>query len=448
MKTTTTQPATTNQPTNSSTIAKSTVANVTKSALPVVNKIRTDQLAVKDWAMPAEEYAASKLAYAIMGFRRQYGSKGIVNFASTWLEPTLKTIVRRLREQGFTVAEQVVGSTWGDRNYCFDVSRDGQLSEVLYVAHYDTVDKDTARSYRYSKNTATVNDTYDSGKLVKHLTIIDGVAMLTANHVQNFGVGCLGADDGAGLGVMLDLMASGTLGGYCFTTGEECGGYGAEDVVKSATPFLKQYKMAIEIDRRGFKDVIISQSAGDCASEEFGEFMAKVIGMEMETSVLGSYTDVSTFAEIIPECVNLSAGYTGAHSTDEQVCLPWLDYLAKQLKSANWGEAPIKRTAGDYGYKSIPYNYNQWGGYGYGAPYKDTTNKSANATSTNAEFDDYGYEELDTKTCKKVAMLMVIVPELAEWIMYESITTMSELDNVCFEVTGYGFNDLCKANDI
>ena len=330
------------------------------------------------WKPNDNPFSASSLALTIMSYRRQYGSAGIANFAQNYLEPTLNKILDDLKAKGYTVATMVTGeNVHGKKNYCIDVSKDGNTSTTLYVAHYDTVDKDLSYSQptQVTKYDTEIKKWVPTGEikpavcaelLYKHVSVKNGVAYLDKTHELNKLAGCLGADCGAGLAVMISLLAQGIIGGYCFTTGEECGGIGAEDVLATASTFLKQYTHSVEIDRRNCDEIIKSQSAGDCASDEFTQWLCDKLGMGHKPSVLGSYTDVATFAKVIPENVNIASGYISAHTADEKVDLVYLDTLAEKLAGislTDWTSAPIQRKAGDFG------DYYTRKGYGYGKGY-------------------------------------------------------------------------------
>lgn len=315
----------------------------------------------KGWKPSSTDgWTASNLALRIMAYRRQYRSSGIANFVAHWLEPTLLDLTTTLRVHGYTVAVQVVGTEAGKKNYCIDVSRDDTVGTTLFVAHYDTVDRDYSMkgTVPYVLDKATkkyVPDTKATAipeRLIKEITVKDGIARLDLAHKNNIDVGCLGADDGAGLAVMLRLMSKGVIGGYCFTTGEECGGIGADEVLQGATAFLKQYKRSVEVDRRGTSEIVYSQGAGDCASIAFTQWLCDTLGMGHKPSPNGSYTDVATFAEVIPENVNVASGYTNAHTPNEQVDLVYLDNLATALGNISvelWEQSPCERVAGDFG---------------------------------------------------------------------------------------------------
>ena len=398
------------------------------------------------WKLPKDVTAPSNLALQIMSYRRQYRSQGIANFVETWLEPALKEVVTYLTDRGYTVAQQVVysGEGKGFANYLFDVSKDGVLGETLFVAHYDTVDRDTGyveTRYGHGAPPAVSSATQHTRKKV---SLRGDVAYIDDKLPANTGVTCLGADDGAGLAVMLHLMTSGVIGGYCFTTGEEVGGVGANTVLTHHTPYLKQYKMAVEIDRKGKTDLVYEQGVGECASKEFATWLCKELGMGHEPSDRGSYTDVATFAEVIPENVNIAAGYINAHSANEQVSLSYLDELAEKLKAVDWSKAPVKREAGDFGTPSWDYGYYNRHGSGYwGSSYSGYYSDSRIGYSTTVKGNDTGEPVPDS-----LAMLFSVDPDFMRHCLEIGIADVNDLDDACWEYYGTSYVEVCALYSI
>ena len=161
---------------------------------------------------------------------------------------------------------------------------------------------------------------------------------------------CLGADDGVGIYSNLRMMEAGVKGTYLFTRGEECGGIGAEYIAKHTPNKLEGFLMCVEVDRAGTDEVIISQSYGDCASVEFGQQLSDMLGMGHSPSTGGVYTDNAEFGDIIPESVNISAGYECQHTLKETVNTIYVESLITKLIAVDWNALVIVRDAGDYGY--------------------------------------------------------------------------------------------------
>lgn len=369
-----------------------------------------------NWTPPESAYAASSLAMAIMGYRRQYGSDGIAFFAEKWLEPTISNIIADLKARGFTVSEQVVSDStpaFGTRNYLITVMKDGASSDTLYVAHYDTVDRDVVQGY-YTRRNSVQPEQQPQAKF-KIVSIENGIAYLDMTNVINTGAACLGADDGAGLGVMLHLLHSGVLGGYCFTTAEECGGFGARAVVDYAGDFLEKYKRSIEIDRRGVTDVVYVQGVGGCASEKFAQWVCDKLAMGHTPSEFGTYTDNAEFAGIIAENINIAAGYIDAHTSDEKVSLIYLDNLAEKLVALDWKDAPNVRQAGDFGY---------------------------NVYNSDMYFDNANNQSINYSTVYELIKLCEADFEFARFVLSSEINTLADLDECCYTFYGYTFSEL------
>lgn len=436
-------PATSQKVTNSVTTTPSTTVPSTGTTYYKTYKKHEPQKleGVKGWVFPADRNAPSVLASQIMSYRRQYRSQGIALFAKEWLIPKLQEIVSQLEKAGYTVATKAINSDsngHGYHNFMFDVSKDNDFGKTLYVAHYDTVDRDTGFSEtRYGHGAPTHSDKVQLTR--KHVSVLDGVAFINESHLLNEDVACLGADDGAGLAVMLNLMASGVLGGYCFTTGEEVGGVGAESVLTHAEPFLKQYDFALEIDRRGTKDMVYEQSVGECASKAFAQWLVDELGMGHELSNRGSYTDVATFAEVIPENVNIASGYINAHSADEQLLLPYLDQLADALRKVDWSKAKAERKAGDF---NLPSYYGKDYGYGYGSGYSYGYGYSSKS-STYVKPDN---PQLTEPVPDLLADLFAVDTDfMRHCILHGGIECYYDLDTACYGYYGSSFTDICVA---
>ena len=440
-------PATTQEVTSSVTTPTSSTVPATgtgKTYYKTYKKYEPKQLeGVKGWVFPADRNAPSVLANQIMGYRRQFRSQGIALFVKEWLIPKLQEIVSQLEKAGYTVATKVINSGdtgHGYHNFMFDVSKDNDFGKTLYVAHYDTVDRDTGYSEtRYGHGAPTHSDKVQLTR--KHVSVLDGVAFINESNILNDDVACLGADDGAGLAVMLNLMANGVLGGYCFTTGEEVGGVGAESVLTHAEPFLKQYDFAVEIDRRGTKDMVYEQSVGECASKAFAQWLVDELGMGHELSNRGSYTDVATFAEVIPENVNIASGYINAHSADEQLLLPYLDQLADALRKVDWSKAKAERKAGDFNlpsYSGTGYGY----GYGYGSGYSYGYGYSSKS-STYVKPDN---PQLTEPVPDLLADLFAVDTDfMRHCVLHGGIECYYDLDTACYGYYGSSFTDICVA---
>lgn len=174
--------------------------------------------------------------------------------------------------------------------------------------------------------------------------------------------GCLGADDGNGIFIMLCMIEAGVPGTYVFHTGEEVGGIGSMSLADRHQDFLKQFDRAIAFDRAVrpgcSPEVITHQSSGRCASDEFGQALADALNLADPElgywpSDAGVFTDTANYNHIIPECTNLGCFYVDQHGPSESVDLAGLMRLVEACLKVDWEALPTKRDPGvedDFGY--------------------------------------------------------------------------------------------------
>jgi hypothetical protein len=158
---------------------------------------------------------------------------------------------------------------------------------------------------------------------------------------------CLGADDGAGIYIMLKMIEAKVPGGYIFHRGEERGGIGANAVLKEDKDFIKKFKACVAFDRPRCDEVIIHQGGSICASEKYGAALAEALnkagGFKYATSTRGVFTDSKVYRGVIPECVNIGVGYENQHSTDELQDWKHLEALTKAACTIKWDTLPFTR---------------------------------------------------------------------------------------------------------
>ena len=160
---------------------------------------------------------------------------------------------------------------------------------------------------------------------------------------------CLGADDGAGVAMLMHLLHSGVPGYYIFSQGEECGGIGAKFLSDNHGVTLMEHDRAVAFDRRGIDSVITHQGMGRCCSDEFAQALATALNdasseeLFLAPDSTGIYTDTAEFTEQIPECTNISIGYEGAHSDHEWLDIYYIQTLAEAAAKIDWDALPTKR---------------------------------------------------------------------------------------------------------
>jgi hypothetical protein len=191
----------------------------------------------------------------------------------------------------------------------------------------------------------------------------------TASHEKNFvnhifegniiktdGNSILGADDKAGVTIMLYMMENNVPGLYYFFLGEERGCIGSKKVAdKHRKEPLNNIKKVISFDRRGTNSIITFQSSSRCCSESFAIQLAdqineksrieKSIDLEFDYKLdpTGIYTDSYQFTSIYPECTNISVGYQFEHTKRESQDILHLEKLAKTCVLINWEDLVSER---------------------------------------------------------------------------------------------------------
>jgi len=171
------------------------------------------------------------------------------------------------------------------------------------------------------------------------------------DYIMSDGTTILGADDKAGVAVMMYMMAHNVPGVYYFFLGEERGGIGSGKVADDfrSFEFLKEIKKVISFDRRNYFSVITEQMGMRCCSNEFAESLCKELnksGLKLNLDPTGVFTDSYNFVDYVPECTNVSVGYFNEHTHDEIQNMTYLERLAKACVSADWNKLTIKRKIG------------------------------------------------------------------------------------------------------
>jgi hypothetical protein len=205
---------------------------------------------------------------------------------------------------------------WG--NYFYKIGE----SRTIFASHFDTVSKSVTP--------------------IKHITTQDGM-------VKTDGTTILGADDKAGVTIMLWMIKNEIPGLYYFFIGEEVGCIGSGRA-SAYGQFSGKYDRIISFDRRGTNSVITFQSSYRSCSDEFAESLAKELNktnkLKYRKDDTGVYTDSAEFVDVIPECTNISVGYYSEHTTIEKQDIIHLSKLSEACVLVDWENLPTKRVAG------------------------------------------------------------------------------------------------------
>lgn len=228
------------------------------------------------------------------------------------------------------------GNVWVDL-------RESPKNRTLFTAHTDSVHRDEGRQH--------VAFDAKSGDI----TVLDG--------------SCLGADDAAGVAMLLHLIEHEVPAMYVFTVGEEVGGVGAGFVAQEYANLLMDFDRAIAFDRRADWSVITHQGWGRCCSEAFAEALAEQLSNDWlmyAPDDTGVYTDTAEFTDLIAECTNISIGYDHEHTTKEKQNLYHFQRLADAVLGVAWDDLPVVREPGD---SDWPESYASRWGTPYGSTY-------------------------------------------------------------------------------
>lgn len=232
-------------------------------------------------------------------------------------------------------------------------------SDVMFTSHLDTA-------------TSAKTD-------VKH--VFEG------NIIKTDGTSILGADDKAGVTIMMYMIKNQIPGLYYFFLGEEVGCVGSKKVAAvQKDKKIEGIDKVVSFDRRGTNSVITFQSSQRCASDTFGKALADELNkadetFKYETDPTGVLTDSVQFIKIYSECTNISVGYQSEHTFGETQDIEHLQKLAEACLKVNWNGLPVERDPSKTEYKSYGgwgySSYNSWGydydgypsynrSYGYG----------------------------------------------------------------------------------
>ena len=231
---------------------------------------------------------------------------------------------------------------------------------------------------------------------------VDVVFKIEGDIIRTNGKSILGADDKAGVTILLYMISKKVPGLYCFFIGEEVGCIGSGKASKDN--MFKEYDRMVSFDRRGTSSIITFQSSKRCCSSEFANQLSseyKKVGMNMIPDDTGVYTDSAEFTGVIPECTNISVGYYKEHTFDEHQDMAHLIKIANASVKINWESLVTKRNAKLVEYK--PYNYasnRYYGDYSVGS----RTNKRSSYSNRYDRdyYDDYpSHDSLQFKSKKR-----------------------------------------------
>jgi len=175
--------------------------------------------------------------------------------------------------------------------------------------------------------------------------------VIGSRFIKTDGTTILGADDKAGMTVILSMIERKVPGLYYFFIGEEVGGIGSGDA--SFQGKWQDYDRCISFDRRGYTSVITEQFYGECCSLEFAQELCQALNkttplFNFKPDDGGSFTDSASFMDYIPECTNISVGYFKQHTREEYQDLRFLNLLCEAVIKIDWESLPTRRNPEDF----------------------------------------------------------------------------------------------------
>lgn len=257
----------------------------------------------------------------ILSWPRPHGSESEVMFRK-WLSDQIK------RMTGQTPEVLAHGCLFIEVPYL-----SGAKATTMFSCHVDTME---------SSSEGKVTD----GKIPQKSLTYDPNLGIIGLAKESTG-GCLGADDGAGIWIMLNMIRAKVPGGYIFHTEEERGGIGARAVLAKHRDILKRFDVAVAFDRPGDHEVITHQGGVECASEKFANALVRMLKegglVQYAASSRGIFTDTKVYKDIIAECTNIGVGYTGQHGRGEDLDYDHLSRLNDVCIKLNWHALPVDR---------------------------------------------------------------------------------------------------------
>jgi hypothetical protein len=296
-------------------------------------------------------------------------------------------------------------------------------SDVMFTSHLDTA----------------------TSALSEVVHVIDGV------NIKTDGKSILGADDKAGVTIMLHMIENNIPGLYYFFLGEEVGCVGSRKVAsKYKEEKIEGINKVISFDRRGTTSIITFQSGSRCCSDKFGDELSKQLNSANETfsyknDTTGLLTDSIQFVRLYPECTNISVGYQNEHTFSEVQNIEHLEKLAEACLKVDWNNLPVERDP-----SKTEYSYGSYGGawgseydYDYDYGYRSWTKPSVPVDRTektwfhDAKFNYVSSVEINTLTKKVVSVDLCKERIALEQEMIDKLLTQLELHYIKSEWDGF-----------
>jgi hypothetical protein len=295
------------------------------------------------------------------------------------------------------------------------------------------------------------------------------VHVIEGDIIKTDGKSILGADDKAGVTVMLYMIENKIPGLYYFFLGEEVGCIGSKKVAtKLKEEKIEGINKVISFDRRGTGSIITYQSSQRCCSDKFGEALSKALNdadptFAYKNDPTGILTDSVQFIKIYSECTNISVGYQSEHTFSESQNIDHLDKLAKACLKVDWSSLPIERDPSKTEYRSYGSYGGYYGGYdddydyGYGYSSSWNNNNSWGRNTAKPKTDNIWFHdktnnyvskiEIETISKKYISVDLHSDRVAKEKVLIDSLLKSLDLDFKCSTWDGFTLNVYYANND-
>jgi hypothetical protein len=167
-------------------------------------------------------------------------------------------------------------------------------------------------------------------------------------YVATDGRSILGADDKAGVCVVLAMVEAKVPGLYVLFADEEVGCLGSRWLAwDMGDDVLSLFDRMIVFDRAGSHEVLNHLSGIKSCSSEFARELCAKLTRQGKTrywpSRDGGMSDALSFVWFIPEVTNIGVGYEFAHTGREIQDLRHLDNLIERCLDIDWEALPTRR---------------------------------------------------------------------------------------------------------
>jgi hypothetical protein len=235
---------------------------------------------------------------------------------------------------------EMFGFKYDDHKNLYKVimTDENTLPSTMFTAHLDTIV--VSKFYKFCKKFKLP---FGRKKIVQHIFSKDN------SLVKSDGTTTLGADDKAGVTIILEMIKCNKPGVYYLFKGEEVGRIGSINVRNSIYENfdLNNVKKCISLDRKGYTSIITHQNFKRTCSDEFAIDICKRLnkfGFWFNLDPEGANTDSVGFADRFGECTNISVGYFRAHTNRECQDLEFLEELCDAFTKINWERIRSHRT--------------------------------------------------------------------------------------------------------